>query len=243
MKNLRPKICPIHTCWVTMLNNRINIYVSQGYDMPDKDSKKVQIHDYKPKQGDSHAEVLNGLQKLRKELPSKYFYDERGSHLFERICTLEEYYIPELMFAAHITNSAIDLLKPHLKSELKTAGVVLLGTVSGDMHDIGKNIVGTILKVSGIKVHDLGVDVPVELWIQKIKELNPDIVGLSCLMAASISNMRNTIQEIEKQNLRDQVKIVVGGGALSKSTADQIGADAYAYDAMDALKIVKELMD
>lgn len=173
--------------------------------------------------------IMNGLYEGMKEIGNKF--------------EAEEYYIPELMFAAHITNSAIDLLKPHLKTELKTSGVILMGTVSGDMHDIGKNIVSTILKTSGIKVHDLGVDVPIELWIQKVKEFKPDIVGLSCLMAASISNMRNTIQEIEKQNLRDQVKIVVGGGALSKTAADQIGADAYAYDAMDALKIVKELLD
>ena len=154
-----------------------------------------------------------------------------------------EYFIPELMFAAHIVNTAIDLLKPQLKTKIETSGSIIIGTVSGDLHDIGKNIVSTILTVSGIKVHDLGVDVSNELWIRKIKELKPDIVGLSCLMAASLSSMRNVIQEIEKQNLRDQVKIIVGGGALSKTAADQIGADAYAFDAMDALKIVNEFLD
>lgn len=173
--------------------------------------------------------ILHGLYEGMKQIGDKF---EAG-----------EYFIPELMFAAHIVNSAIDLLKPHLKTKIETSGTILIGTVSGDLHDIGKNIVSTILTVSGIKVHDLGVDVPIELWIQKIKELKPDIVGLSCLMAASLSSMRNVIQEIEKRNLRDQVKIIVGGGALSKTAAEQIGADAYAYDAMDALKIVNEFLD
>lgn len=173
--------------------------------------------------------IMNGLYEGMKQIGDKF---EAG-----------EYFIPELMFAAHITNNAIDLLKPHLKTKFETSGAILIGTVSGDLHDIGKNIVSTILTVSGIKVYDLGVDVPIELWIQKIKELKPDIVGLSCLMAASLSVMRNVIQEIKKQNLRDQVKIIVGGGALSKTAADQIGADAYAYDAMDALKIVNKFLD
>ncbi len=173
--------------------------------------------------------IMNGLYEGMKTVGNKF---EVG-----------EYFIPELMFAALITNNSIDLLKPHLKTEFETSGVILLGTVSGDLHDIGKNIVSTILTISGIEVHDLGVDVPIELWIQKIKELKPDLVGLSCLMAASISSMRNTIQEIEKNNLRNQLKIIVGGGALSKTAAEQIGADAYAYDAIEALKIVRELID
>ena len=154
-----------------------------------------------------------------------------------------EYFIPELMFAAHIITNAIDILRPHLQTAIKTSGTVIIGTVSGDLHDIGKNIVGTLLTVSGIKVHDLGVDVPVEVWIQKIKEIKPDIVGLSCLMTASISNMRQIIQEMEKQNLREVVQIIVGGGALSEIAAAQIGADAYAYDAMEGLKIIREFID
>ena len=173
--------------------------------------------------------IMNGLYEGMKKIGNKF---EEG-----------EYFIPELMFAAHITNKSIAILKPHLKTKFESSGVILIGTVSGDLHDIGKNIVSTILRVSGIKVHDLGVDVPIELWIQKIKEIKPDIVGLSCLMAASLSSMRNTIQEIEKNNLRDQVKIIVGGGALSKTAAEQIGADAYAYDAIAALKIINEFLD
>ncbi len=183
---------------------------------------------------------------IKKEVPA---YEMITDGLYEGMKTIGtkfeegEYFIPELMFAAHITNKAIELLKPHLKTEFEKSGSILIGTVSGDLHDIGKNIVSTILKVNGIKVYDLGVDVPNELWIQKIKELNPNIVGLSCLMAASISSMRNVIQEIEKNNLRQKVKIIVGGGALSKTVAEQIGADAYAYDAMNALKIINEMLD
>jgi dimethylamine corrinoid protein len=154
-----------------------------------------------------------------------------------------EYFIAELMFASKIVNDSIDLLKPHLDTALETSGIVLMGTVSGDLHDIGKNIVATVLKTSGIEVHDLGVDVPIEKFVEKIKELKPDVVGLSALMAASISSMRNTIQAIEKVKLRDKVKIVVGGGAISQKVADQIGADAYAYDAMAGLKIIKKFLD
>jgi len=154
-----------------------------------------------------------------------------------------EYFIAELMFSSKIINDSIELLKPHLKTDLKTVGRVLIGTVSGDLHDIGKNIVATLLRTGGIEVYDLGVDVPVEKFIDKVKELKPDIVGLSALMGASISSMRNTIQAIEKNNLRDTVKIIIGGGAVSQTIADQIGADAYAYDAMEGLKIIRKFLD
>jgi len=154
-----------------------------------------------------------------------------------------EYFIAELMFSSKIINDSIELLKPHLKTDLKTVGRVLIGTVSGDLHDIGKNIVATLLRTGGIEVYDLGVDVPVEKFIDKVKELKPDIVGLSALMGASISSMRNTIQAIEKNNLRDTVKIVIGGGAVSQTIAEQIGADAYAYDAMEGLKIIRKFLD
>ncbi|MHA1384186.1 MAG: cobalamin B12-binding domain-containing protein [Candidatus Helarchaeota archaeon] len=154
-----------------------------------------------------------------------------------------EYFIAELMFSSKIINDSIELLKPHLKTDLKTVGRVLIGTVSGDLHDIGKNIVATLLRTGGIEFYDLGVDVPVEKFIDKVKELKPDIVGLSALMGASISSMRNTIQAIEKNNLRDTVKIVIGGGAVSQTIAEQIGADAYAYDAMEGLKIIRKFLD
>lgn len=173
--------------------------------------------------------VMKGLNEGMKEIGRRF--------------EIQEYYLAELMFASEIMNKAIDLLKPHMQTSMESTGTVLIGTVEGDHHDIGKNIVGTILKTSGIKIIDLGVDVQIETWIEKIKELKPDIVGLSCLMAASISSMRNTIQAIQKNHLRDQVKIVIGGGAVSEIIAEQIGADAFAYDAMVALKIIKKLLD
>ena len=173
--------------------------------------------------------IMKGIYEAMKQIGEK----------FEK----REYYLAELMFASKITNDAIDLLKPYLNTALETTGKILIGTVSGDMHDIGKNIVGTLLKTSGIEVHDIGVDVPIEVWIEKIKEIKPDIVGLSGLMAASVSSMRNTIQAIVKNQLRDKVKIVIGGGTVSQTVADQIGADAYAYDAMEGLKIIRNLLD
>ena len=154
-----------------------------------------------------------------------------------------EYYLAELMFVAKIMTDSIEILEPHMKTALETSGSVLIGTVEGDHHDIGKSIVGTLLTTSGIKVHDLGVDVPIKVWIEKIKEIKPNVVGLSCLMGASMSSMRNVIQELEKQQLRDQVKVVIGGGAVSQIVADQIKADAYAFDAMSALKIIKQFLD
>lgn len=195
------------------------------------------------KMEECHSLIKKGI---KNEVPA---YDMIMKGIYEAMKIIgkkfedREYFIAELMFAAKITNDAIDILKPYLNTELETSGSILLGTVSGDLHDIGKNIVGTLLKTSGIKVYDLGVDVPINVWIQKIRELKPNIVGLSCLMGASISSMRNTIQEIEKQNLRDQVKIIIGGGAASETVAEQIGADAYAYDAMEALKIIQKFLD
>ncbi len=173
--------------------------------------------------------IMKGIYEAMKQIGEK----------FEK----REYFLAELMFASKITNEAIELLKPHLNTALETSGKILIGTVSGDMHDIGKNIVGTLLKTSGIEVYDIGVDVPIEVWIEKIKEIKPNIVGLSGLMAASVSSMRNTIQAIEKNQLRDKVKIVIGGGTVSQTVADQIGADAYAYDAMEGLKIIRKLLD
>ncbi|MFX0133648.1 MAG: B12-binding domain-containing protein [Candidatus Hodarchaeota archaeon] len=173
--------------------------------------------------------IMKGIYEAMKQIGEK----------FEK----REYFLAELMFASKITNDAITLLKPHLNTALDTSGKILIGTVSGDMHDIGKNIVGTLLKTSGIEVYDLGVDVPIEVWIEKIKEIKPNVVGLSGLMAASVSSMRNTIQAIEKNKLRDKVKIVIGGGTVSQTIADQIGADAYAYDAMEGLKIIRNLLD
>ncbi|MFX1452100.1 MAG: B12-binding domain-containing protein [Promethearchaeota archaeon] len=173
--------------------------------------------------------IMKGIYEAMKQIGEK----------FEK----REYFLAELMFASKITNDAIDLLKPHLNTALETSGKILIGTVSGDLHDIGKNIAGTLLKTSGIEVYDLGVDVPTKVWIEKIKEIKPNIVGLSGLMAASVSSMRNTIQAIVKNELRDKVKIVIGGGTVSQTVADQIGADAYAYDAMDGLKIIQKLLD
>ncbi|MHA1381454.1 MAG: cobalamin B12-binding domain-containing protein [Candidatus Helarchaeota archaeon] len=197
-----------------------------------------------------NLQINDCLALIKKGIEDKIpAYDMIMSGLYEAMKVIgekfekREYFIAELMFASKIVNDSIDLLKPHLKTDLKTFGVVLIGTVSGDLHDIGKNIMATLLKTNGIEVHDLGVDVPIEKFVEKIKEIKPNIVGLSALMAASISSMRNTIQAIEKNELRDKVKIVVGGGAVSKTIAEQINADAYAYDAMEGLKIIREFLD
>ncbi len=211
------------------MTNEIFQQIQQGLVNLDMEGTLNTIKEGLTSQVPAYDMIMKGLYEGMKTVGNKF---EEG-----------EYFIPELMFAAHIVTKAIDVLKPYLETEIDSTGTILIGTVNGDLHDIGKNIVGTILTVSGLKVHDLGVDVPTERWIQKIKELKPDVVGLSCLMVASISNMRQIIQEIQKQNLRDSVKIIVGGGALSKTVAEQIGADAYAYDAMQGLKIIRELID
>ncbi|RLE69165.1 MAG: cobalamin-binding protein [Thermoprotei archaeon] len=154
-----------------------------------------------------------------------------------------EYYLAELVVAGDTFKEVMDILKPYLKKQtLKKLGKVVIGTVRGDLHEIGKNIVATMLETAGFDVYDLGVDVPPEKFVEKAKEVDADIVALSALLTTTMIEMKNVIDEFKKAGLRDKVKIIVGGAPVTEEYAKKIGADAYGKDAVEAVKICKQLV-
>ena len=153
----------------------------------------------------------------------------------------KEYFLPELIIAGDLLKEIGDMVKPQLQSQAagKVQGKVLLGTVAGDIHDIGKDIVGFMLDVNNFEVHDLGVDVPAEVFIQKIREIRPDVVGLSGFLTMAFDQMKRTVEAIQEAGLRDQVKIMIGGAIMDANAAQYVGADAYGADASAAVKLAK----
>lgn len=152
-----------------------------------------------------------------------------------------EYFLPELMLAGEMMNQIMTIVKPGLGESLteEYLGKVLIGTVKGDIHDIGKDIVTFMLKVSGFDVLDLGVDVPEQKFVGAIKEFQPQVVGLSGFLTLTFDQMKATVEAIEKAGQRDQVKIMIGGGQMDDAVKDFVGADAYGKDAMAAVKLAK----
>jgi 5-methyltetrahydrofolate--homocysteine methyltransferase len=153
-----------------------------------------------------------------------------------------EYFLPELIIAGDMLKAIGDLVKPMLQaqaSQTEPLGKIVLGTVAGDIHDLGKDVVGFMLDISNFEVHDLGVDVPPEKFIQAIQEVNPEVVGLSGFLTMAFDQMRVTIEAIKEAGLRDSVKIMIGGAIMDESAAQYIGADAYGSDATVAVKLAK----
>ncbi len=139
-----------------------------------------------------------------------------------------EMFIPEVLMAAHAMSGAVDLLKPHLaEGESSSAGTIVIGTVKGDLHDIGKNLVVMMLESGGFKVIDLGVDVEPEVFVEAIKENEPDILGLSALLTTTMPMMKKTVESIDASGVRENLKIMIGGAPVNQEFADKIGADDY----------------
>jgi corrinoid protein of di/trimethylamine methyltransferase len=156
-----------------------------------------------------------------------------------------EYFLPDLIIAADGMQKAMTLLEPELlkrQQAIESAGTVLLGTVNGDIHEIGKSLVGTMLTANGFKVHDLGVDVPTETFVAKVQEMKPDILGLSALLTTTMVMQREVIKALAEAGIRDKVKVMVGGAPVTRSWAEEIGADGYAEDAMGAVQIARQLV-
>jgi 5-methyltetrahydrofolate--homocysteine methyltransferase len=154
-----------------------------------------------------------------------------------------EMYLPEVLQSAAAMQAALAQLKPHLQRVAATAaGKIVLGTVKGDMHDIGKNLVGIMLQGAGMEVIDLGVNVTAERFVEAVREHQPQLVGLSALLTTTMLGMRGTIDALASAGLRPAVKIIVGGAPVSESFAREIGADAYARDAVTAVDRVRELL-
>ena len=157
---------------------------------------------------------------------------------------LGKYFLPELVMAGEMLKKISSMTEPYLKhdSEDKTArlGKVVLGSVKGDIHDIGKDMVKFLLDVNGFEVHDLGVDVPPDRFVEAIKEVHPEVVGMSALLTTVFESMKNTVAAIQAAGLRDEVKIMIGGGTVTEEVRAYSGADAYGKDAVVAVNLAKE---
>ena len=153
-----------------------------------------------------------------------------------------EYFIPDLVYSGEILKTINEMVKPKLAkaAEVKRLGKVVIGTVAGDIHDIGKNIVVFMLDVNGFEVYDLGVDVPAQKFIDKIKESSALIVGLSGFLTLAYDSMKQTIEAMEDAGLRDKVKVMIGGGQITEEVMKYTGADAYGRDAMAGVSLAKK---
>lgn len=152
-----------------------------------------------------------------------------------------EYFVPELLISARAMKSALDLIRPLLTARGdKPAGRVAIGTVKGDLHDIGKNLVASLLEGGGFEVIDLGVNVPPEKFIQTVKEKSANIIAMSALLTTTMPAMRTTIEALKQAGVRDQVKVLIGGAPITQKYADEIGADGYSENAVGAVALAKK---
>lgn len=154
-----------------------------------------------------------------------------------------DFFVPEMLIAARAMQAGMGLLKPHLlSSDVKSAGRVAIGTVKGDLHDIGKNLVALMLEGAGFEIIDLGVDVGPEKFVDAIATGGADIVAFSALLTTTMPNMKATIEAIKAAGLRDKVKVIIGGAPVTQAYADQIGADGFSSDASRAVSLAQSLL-
>jgi corrinoid protein of di/trimethylamine methyltransferase len=156
-----------------------------------------------------------------------------------------QYFIPDLMMAAEAMKAAMAVFGPALvarQEQRQVLGTVVIGTVEGDIHEIGKSLVATMLGASGFEVHDLGVDVPAAEFVKRVQETSANIVGLSALLTTTMRNQEAVVEALEEAGLRAQVKVIIGGAPAGPEWAETIGADAYAENANEAVDVVKQLV-
>jgi len=153
-------------------------------------------------------------------------------------------FVPEVLMAAKAMKGGMEIVQPLLvEGEREEAGRVLLGTVAGDLHDIGKNLVGMLMESGGLEVNDLGTDVEADEFVESIREFNPDVLGMSALLTTTMLEMKDVIEVLEEEGLRDDVKIIVGGAPVTKEFADEVGADGWAPDAASAKDLAFEILE
>jgi len=193
-----------------------------------KEKEALKIVEDRLSAGDEPLKILGDARRAV-EIVGKRFADS-------------EYFIPDLVYSGEILKEITDMVKPKLAkaAEVKRVGKVIIGTVAGDIHDIGKDIVVFMLDVNGFEVYDLGVDVPVQKFIEKIKESGAPIVGLSGFLTLAFDAMKQTIEAIKDAGLRDKVKVMIGGGQITEEIKKYTGADAYGKDAMVGVSLAKK---
>lgn len=177
------------------------------------------------------------------EDPLKILGDARkGMEIVGNRFASSEYFIPDLVYSGEILKTVTELVKPKLTTtgESKKLGKIVFGTVAGDIHDIGKDIVVFMLDINGFEVYDLGIDVPVQKFVDKIKETGAPIVGLSGFLTLAFDSMKQTVDAIKTAGLRDKVKVMIGGGQITEDVKTYTGADAYGKDAMAGVTLAKK---
>jgi methylmalonyl-CoA mutase cobalamin-binding domain/chain len=177
--------------------------------------------------------------------PEKLLYDALIPSLEEVGARFErgDFFVPEMLIAARAMQGALDILRPLLaETGAQTVGTYVMGTVKGDVHDIGKNLVNIMLEGAGFTVYDLGVNVAPEVFIEKINEHQPDIVGFSAFLTTTMPMFKANINALEKAGIRDNVIVMVGGAPVTQEYADMVGADGYAADASTAVRLAKDLI-
>ena len=190
-------------------------------------------------------EALSIVQdKLKAEEDPLKILDEarKGMEIVGQRFASSEYFIPDLVYSGEILKAVTEMVKPKLTGtvESKKLGKIVFGTVAGDIHDIGKDIVVFMLDVNGFEIYDLGVDVPAQKFVEKIKETGAPVVGLSGFLTLAFDSMKQTIDAIKAAGLRDKVKVMIGGGQITEEVKDYTGADAYGKDAMAGVTLAKK---
>lgn len=189
--------------------------------------------------------VLAGVQALKEQgVPGLEIIQElqEGMQAVGQKYEAKEFFLSELIMSAEIFNEAIDSLGDLSETDTSNLGNFVLGTIYGDIHDIGKNIVGTVLKCNGFNVVDLGVDVPTEKFIEAIKEYQPKVIGFSCLLTTAFDNIKTAIEEIDKAGLRKDLKILIGGGPVDQTVCDYVKADAVCKSAQEAVDVTQKFI-
>ena len=194
-----------------------------------------------------HNEIVALIEKaLEYEIDPQQIINQAmipGMDVVGRKFSSNEIFVPEMLVSALTMNTGLAILKPLLQSEGSgSRGTIIVCTVKGDVHDIGKNLVKMMLEGAGFSVIDLGVDLSVENLVEKIKQFQPDILGLSALLTTTMPEMRKVIEVLENEGLRDSLKIMVGGAPVDTAFAEKIGADGYGKDAAEAVQLAKSLM-
>ncbi len=191
------------------------------------------------------AEKVEGLVKkaLEENLTPKKILEDgliEGMDIIGKKFKKNEVYVPEVLIAARAMHAGMDILKPKLiETGVKNIGKVAIGTVKGDLHDIGKNLVKMMLEGAGFEVIDLGIDISPDKFVEAVKEHKPNIIGMSALLTTTMVNMVEVIKALDVAGLRDKVKIMIGGAPITQNYADQIGADGYSPDAASAVDKAK----
>jgi len=195
------------------------------------------------REGDVLAEIKE-LKKGNAQLVEIIQLLQEGMSMVGSRFEANEYYLSELILSSKIFKQAIDLLGERFEEQsLCKYGTFVIGTVFGDIHDIGKNIVANILRCNGFKVIDLGVNVPTKKFVAAAEEYKPDILGISCLLTTGFENMKATVKAIEDAGLRSVLKVLIGGGPVNQTTCRYVGADGFSTNAQEAVELSKKIME